>query len=245
MTLVVGALLLAVIGKERRSLLAMGSAAWVNPLPPGSSYHCCESVMETLAGDDRPPFRLLPFTGAGWGMFATFASFGTEKSFNAVLEPIVRYLYSLVMPEHLVRPLTVLSLVSLLTAASIWLLRRYAREGKLRDPRLAATLATLLLLCLPTLHIWYLLLALPLAPFIRSWGLLLWLALTPAYWLHGIAIQANGGQWTEDNIVRSLMHLPPLLLLIWESLGKPGLPPANPSKPQLATQRLANVEHAS
>ena len=177
-------------------------------------------------------------------MFATFASFGTEKSFNAVLEPIVRYLYSLVVPEHLVRPLTVLSLVSLTHRCLDLAARRYAREQNLRDPRLrppsppsccSAYQPCIFGICCWRCHLRHL----------SVHGAFYALAgfdpcLLAARHRHSSQRRSMDGRQHGAQSHASTAAL----ALIWESLGKPGLPPPNPISRKL-TQRLANVEHAS
>ena len=211
MPLVAAGLLLAVLGKERRSLLVIGLAALVKPfaawmLLPGLWGQSWKRWAALIA---LAVIAYLPLSGAGWGMLRPLPVLAPKRATTPCSNPWYAMPTACLCPSMSSVRLTVLTLVSLLVGTSIYLLRQFARAGQLRDPRLAASLATMLLLCLPTLHIWYLLLALPLAPFIRSWGLWLWLALAPAYWLHGVAIQANGGEWTEDPVVRTLMHLPP------------------------------------
>jgi len=75
----------------------------------------------------------------------------------------------------------------------------------------------MLLLCLPTLHPWYLMLLVPLIPLMRRpTGALVWCALAPIYWLHGVGMLEHGGTWTEDRVVSVVAHLPAVLLLAWD-----------------------------
>ena len=105
------------------------------------------------------------------------------------------------------------------------IVRHHRRQADADDLQLYGRLFGLLLLCLPTLHPWYLLplvLFLPLLP--RSPGFIVWTAMAPMYWLHGLEIIENGGAWAENKLVTMLAHAPALLLLVWECTGRPGLP---------------------
>jgi hypothetical protein len=75
-----------------------------------------------------------------------------------------------------------------------------------------------LLVCLPSLHPWYLLAVVPLLPITRSWGLLIWVACAPLWFLH--PLRSDGGR-TEELALTLLANLPPLAIAGWELLGRP------------------------
>lgn len=225
MLLAVTGLSLMASGSRVRSLIALSAAALVKP------FAVClllprlwrASWLAWLAALAIAVLAYLPFLGAGKGVLESFGRFGTNLAFNGAFEPLVREIVELFVAPERVRKLTVLALIGILMGGSLAILLRAGRDSA--GPETAARLAALLLLCLPTIHPWYLLLLVPMLPVMtRSWGLLLWVALAPGYWLHGIAIQANGGVWTEDTLVRSLIHFPAILVLAWEAAGRPKPP---------------------
>jgi len=80
-------------------------------------------------------------------------------------------------------------------------------------------LFAVLLICLPTLHPWYLAPLVMLLPFVRSWALVAWTAMAPLYWLHGLALAS--GVWHEVAWVTLLAHGPALAWLGWEVVSGP------------------------
>ena len=166
----------------------------------------------------------LPFAAAGTGLFHSLGRFGSEKHYHGALEPLVRFLFEDWLPYGALRPLVVTILITILMVGSWAILRHHRRQAQPDALQLYGRLFGLLLLCLPTLHPWYLLplvLFLPLLP--RSPGFLVWTAMAPMYWLHGLAMIENNGAWAEHETVTLLAHTPALLLLLWECTGRPGL----------------------
>lgn len=85
----------------------------------------------------------------------------------------------------------------------------------------AATVAQLfavLLVCLPTLHPWYLAPLALLLPFTRTWALVVWTAFTPVYWLHGLGMSPDV-PWAELGWVTALAHAPAAVVLLFEVLA--------------------------
>jgi len=96
---------------------------------------------------------------------------------------------------------------------------RWRRNTQASNLELTVRLMAMLLLCLPTLHAWYLAALVPLLPFTRSWGLVLWTAMAPIYWLHAVAnVQAS--DIIEVPWVTALAHLPALAVLAYEAMGR-------------------------
>jgi len=174
----------------------------------------------------------LPFAGAGMGLFHSLGRFGGELHYHGVLEPPIRAWWALVASPELVRPLTVGTLLGLLALGGTLLMR--GRDDNTRDLLdRVARLLLLMLVCLPTVHPWYLLIVVGLLPVMhRARGLLLWSAIMPAYWLHGLAMLNNRGMWTEDQALTLAAHLPILVLVLADLL-----PPGWWSRP-LRTLRL-------
>lgn len=156
-----------------------------------------------------------PFVAAGSALFRSLGRFGGELHFHGALEPVIRAAVASVVPAALVRAVTVAVLVGLWGTASalIW---RHGRAHGASPAALTARLLAALLLCLPTLHPWYLAPLVVLLPFTGSWALAAWTAMAPIYWLHGLAFQSTG-DWTEAPWVTALAHGPALVLLAWEA----------------------------
>ena len=158
-----------------------------------------------------------PFMDAGWNVFASFGRFGTEKSFNGVLEPFVRMLYSQVLPYESVRQATVGTLIVLLIAGAgliVWRARAGVSQIGGSDPiALQGKLLLWLICCLPTFHPWYFAMIIPFMPIASLPAVVVWCGLMPLHALHGLAME-NGTRWAEIPMVTMLIHGPPLFLLI-------------------------------
>lgn len=187
----------------------------------------------------------LPFIPAGSNLASGVAAFSHEVHFHGALEPIYRYLAcasgevltGIPYTESEVRVVVAWLLLATLLAGT-WLILRRRPEAAAAADELALTgrLVALLLLCLPTCYPWYMLLLVVCLPFLgRSPGALLWTAMTPAFWLHGLLMQERGGQWVEWPVATIIAHGPALLLLLWEVLGRPGLP-VRDEEPNLAAE---------
>lgn len=158
------------------------------------------------------PVAYVPFLGAGSGLTASLLSFGSWH-FHGALEPLLRGAFGWFLEGPALATTVRVVLVLALAAGAWWIW--HARSG-LALPQLILRFATVLLLCLPTLHAWYLLLLVPLLPWSCGWALPLWTALGGMYVLHGVRIQQQGS-WVETPWVTALAHLPALALLLWES----------------------------
>lgn len=156
----------------------------------------------------------LPFATAGRGLVASLLAFGGDMQFHGALEPLLRTTTAaLGWP---LGPLAVRAvLATCLGGGLIWLLRRSSHE--LPASRAARALG-LLLLCLPTLHPWYFTTLVVLLPFTQSRALLGWTLAAPCYWLHGIAIGADG-TWANWPPATALAHLPFVGWMLLESFG--------------------------
>lgn len=158
-----------------------------------------------------------PFLGAGLALFRSVGRFGTELHFNGTLEPLLRWMVSnTVSPESV--QLVTATLLAVLWCVASWRILRRAR--RLETP-VAATVAQLLgvlLVCLPTLHPWYLAPLALLLPLTRSWALVVWTAFAPVYWLHGLGISPDV-PWAELGWVTALAHAPAALVLLFEVLA--------------------------
>ncbi|MFW5846006.1 MAG: glycosyltransferase [Planctomycetota bacterium] len=162
---------------------------------------------------------LLPILDAGSGLLSSLYRFGTEKHFHGALEPLLRgALLSLGLDLSTVGTLTTVLLAALLLGGGCLLLWRdhqgLAQHGPGEASVLGAKLMALLLLCLPTLHPWYLAGLVLLLPLLPHPALLLWTASAPIYWLHGLAMH-DGRSWSELQVVTALAHAPGVLLLLW------------------------------
>ncbi len=163
---------------------------------------------------------LLPFISAGTGLLVGLSQFAGEHH-HGVLEPFVRLLVDCapaLIPAALASKVVV-SILAGFAAAGIWLVLRTHRdlEGA-AGADLTAKLIAVVLICLPSLHPWYLAPLVVLLPFTRSWGLVLLTVLAPLYWLHRLAGTEPGASlpW-----VSFAAHLPVLLVLAWECAGRP------------------------
>lgn len=148
----------------------------------------------------------LPFAGAGTGLFASLGSFGGTMHYHGVFDPWLRHALLPLVGWEQVEMAVRLALVTILLAgwAAVW---RWHRAEP--APRLALRLLVVLLVCLPTLHPWYLIAIVPLLPFAAGWWLPLWTALAGVYWLHGIRMLETG-TWSETPWVTAAAHLPAL-----------------------------------
>jgi cellulose synthase/poly-beta-1,6-N-acetylglucosamine synthase-like glycosyltransferase len=159
----------------------------------------------------------LPFSSPGLGVMNSLGRFGTQMHFHGAIDPLVSEVWSWMVPQTMVRGCTVLTLGLTLISGCIIVLRSHRGAP---TPAIYARLFTVLLLCLPTLHPWYLVLVVIMLPFTTSWGLIVWTALAPIYWLHGIAMLPTGA-WYESVWVTSLAHVPAIALMAWEVTGRP------------------------
>ncbi len=159
----------------------------------------------------------LPFVGAGAGMLRSLGRFGTELSFAGALQPwLAAALRRVGCDGATARVVTMLLLAALLLTGTAMLLRRRSVRRGDDDPLVTTGwLLALLLVCLPTLHPWYLTALVPFLPFLRSRALQLWTAAAPVHWLHGLAM-AGGAQWAELPWVTATAHLPAMALLAVE-----------------------------
>ncbi|MDA3961619.1 MAG: glycosyltransferase [Planctomycetota bacterium] len=214
---IVGGLYLLAHGHRRGSLVAMSIAALAKPF----------AALAMLPQLRRASWRLwllppaiavlayIPFLGAGTGVFSSLGRFGGELHFHGALEPLIRLAYTPFLSDAWLRPAVVTSLLALLILGTVWVLWRERGERDVYTT--TARLLALLLLCLPTLHPWYLMLLVPLIPLMRRpLGALLWCAMAPVYWLHGLTMLEQGGAWAEDLAVTIIAHLPAVLLLAWD-----------------------------
>ena len=161
-----------------------------------------------------------PFASSGSALFRSLSRFAGEMHFHGVLEPIVRQVAERVVDEGAVRSATVCVLAAVWLTAS-WIVGRRARAADAPPAAVTARLYAVLLLCVPTIHPWYMAPLVVLLPFAGSRALVLWTAMAPVYWLHGIGMQATGS-WVETPWVTALAHAPALALLGWEVLATPG-----------------------
>lgn len=154
-----------------------------------------------------------PFAGAGELLFQSLGRFGAEMHFHGVLEPVVRACVGAVTDQAaLLRPLTLAVLSVVWLAASAWVLFAARRDG---GATTAARLFGVLLVCLPTLHPWYLAPAALLLPFTRSWAWIVWIAMSPSYWLHALGM-SDSVSWVELGWVTALAHVPATVILFVE-----------------------------
>lgn len=159
---------------------------------------------------------LLPVLDAGSGLLGSLGRFGTEKHFHGALEPLLRgTLHAAGIDAEQAGSLVAGALVGLLILGSVVLIRQHRGDAM----ELGAKLMALLLLCLPTLHPWYLAGLVVMLPFLPHPALLLWTACAPLYWLHGLAMD-DGRAWMERYWVTALAHGPAVLLLLWTLLRR-------------------------
>jgi hypothetical protein len=155
----------------------------------------------------------LPFLGAGSGLYASLVTFGGSMHFHGALDPWLRLAGRPLLSEAWLEPLIRVVLATVLLGGGAWLWRR--RHG-LTPEQLAIAGLGLLLVCLPTLHPWYLSILVVLLPWSRSWALPVWTVWVPlCYWLHGAAM-LRAGTWIEDPWVTASAHLLPALVWLGE-----------------------------
>ncbi len=181
-------------------------------------------------------FCYLPFVEAGWQPFESMGLFATHLHFSGALEPLVRGALGLVLRQGDVQIATVATLVLVGLLGSLLILHRWRRTNDASNLELSVRLLAMVMLCLPTLHAWYLAVLVPLLPFTRSWGMLVWTALAPLYWLHASASQSPS-DITELPFITALANLPAVALLLFEAIGRPGAAvPAD--EPPVVTQAV-------
>jgi cellulose synthase/poly-beta-1,6-N-acetylglucosamine synthase-like glycosyltransferase len=164
----------------------------------------------------------LPFVGAGWGLVDSLGRFGAEKAFNGVLQPLVDAgLRNAGVAAMYARTATALVLAGLFVGGAALILFRHrrglARIGPGDDLQAIGKLLVWLLICLPTLHPWYLAMLLPFLPLFPGTvrlALVLWCALMPLHALHGLAMD-GGARWEAVEWVTGSIHLLPMSILGW------------------------------
>lgn len=156
-----------------------------------------------------------PFAGATWGVFQSLFAFGGEMHFHGALDPAVRLVVRATLPAGPVEPVVRGILIALLAAGLGWL---WIRRGGAAAPTWTVRALAVVLLCSPTFHPWYFIAVVLLLPFARTWALPVWTASASIYWLHGVAIRANG-IWAETSWVTTIAHWPAILLMSWEAFG--------------------------
>lgn len=204
----IGALFLLQLGHVHRSAATVTLAALCKPFavvglfPLGWSKRTALVIAAVGAG------LVLPFIDAGPGLVSSILRFGGEMHFHAPLEPLLRGLSALWSGS----PNRVLVLAGLLAGLLSW---GAVFAWRLREDRARLTAWILggVFLFAPTLHPWYFLPLVLLLPFARARWMVVWTGIAPLYWLHGLAIEAGGGEWVETAWVTALAHAPALLLL--------------------------------
>ena len=137
--------------------------------------------------------------------------------FNGALEPLLRWMVrGVVAPKS--AQLVTATLLAVIWLSASWLLIRRSRRAGTPIAATVAQLFAVLLVCLPTLHPWYLAPLALLLPLTRTWALAVWTAFAPVYWLHGLGISANV-PWAELGWVTALAHAPAALVLLFEVLA--------------------------
>jgi len=205
----------------RRSIFAFTLATLTKPFT-------APLLLPTLLGRSRwwwllPPgiaiVAYLPFIDAGLQPLQSMWMFGIQMHFNGALEPLVREAMGWWLTKDIVQSATVGILAAIFLTGATLIVARWRRNSQASTLDLTVRLMAMLLLCLPTLHAWYLAPLVPLLPFTRSWGLVLWTAMAPIYWLHAMA-DVQGGEMTEIPWVTALAHLPALAVLGYEAWGR-------------------------
>jgi len=158
-------------------------------------------------------FSILPFAQAGYGLVRSLFTFGHDMHFHGVLEPLVRVICLTILPLEFVSFSVRVTLFVILIFGIMVLFRHSSKENYI-DVSMNAI--ALLLLCLPTLHPWYLMILLPYLPLARGWCLIVWTSMAGVYWLHGLKMNAIG-EWAEDPVVTLLAHTPALLIFLYEA----------------------------
>lgn len=206
---------------EKRSIAALSFAALCKPF---AAWALLPSLIRApwyhwLLPLSIAALAYYPFMDAGMALFNSLGRFGSELHFHGAFEPLLRGGWGLLLSDpDSVRLAVIASLMFILFSGSALLMYRDMRgvafHGQGDRAALCAKLLALVFLCLPTLYPWYFAPLIFLLPFVRnSWGLIFWTAWTPVFWLHGMAIETNGGVWTETPWVTSLAHLPAIVWL--------------------------------
>jgi hypothetical protein len=213
--LLVGGVLLAVRGHGRSAVLLVILAALVKPfaaiaLPAifwrvGWHRVGIVAIVAMLA--------YLPFLGAGSGLVASLLTFGGSLHYHGALDPWLRLALRPLLPAEALEPAIRGVLLVALLCGLAWVWRRRAA---LPLPTLVLHLAAMLLVCLPTLHPWYLCLIVGLLGAARGWTLPVWTACAGIYWFHGVGM-LRVGEWVEDPVVTALAHLPAAVVLAVET----------------------------
>jgi len=154
----------------------------------------------------------LPFAAGLPAFLHQVHDFGATLHFHGALEPWLRMAACQLMPDAPAQAVVTwtLSIAVLAGSAAItWWTRREAAPERL------AQLVAWLLICLPTLHFWYLAPLVILLPMSGSRALVLWTALAPMYWLHALANHLPT-DFIEIPWVTAVAHLPAMAWLLWE-----------------------------
>jgi cellulose synthase/poly-beta-1,6-N-acetylglucosamine synthase-like glycosyltransferase len=221
--LMMGGLYLAVSGHRGRATAAIALAALAKPfalvvLPAvilGRPLRSALVAMLVLAVGS------LFFIDAGSSLVHSLVRVGGDLQFHGALEPHLRMLFGLIVPDDLLTA-TVLGLLLAIWLAASWAIWTHHRERHGAQALDGASLVSLvtalyatLLLCLPALHPWYLTPLALLLPITRSWGLAVWLAAAPVYFLH--ALGSAPGTFNESPWVTAIAHVPAMAVLIVET----------------------------
>jgi hypothetical protein len=164
----------------------------------------------TLAVALGLPF--LPFLEAGPGVFATLIRFGRDFGVGGPLHTLLRLVTGQIASASLICLLV--AAVSL-SGVAIFFHRRRARTGALAPDRGVYISLGILLLCLPTVHFWYLSWILPFVVLYPSNAWLL-LTLTTAAYFSAYGQRHLGGEWVLTGPYHLIQWLPFGLALIPE-----------------------------
>lgn len=199
-------LLLAVDGIDRkrhgRGFLWLGAAGMIKYLALAALPFLLRADNWKRAFACLLPLALfVPYLDAGWGLFHSLGAFGSSMHYNDSITAVLRLL---------VGPDGVLPAAFLVLAAGwIWIFL-FVQD------RLHSVFWALgwLLLCLPTLHPWYLLLA---APFLVFHPSLAWIYLQAAmvFTFPVLAAELQTGVFQEIAGLKLFEYLPFLALLLW------------------------------
>lgn len=152
-----------------------------------------------------PLLCYIPFLDAGWGVFGSLRKFGSQMHYNDALAAVLRVFFG--------EDGGTMAVMLLLGAAllAIWL----AEQNRLRSAFLAALA---ILICLPTLHPWYLLFGALLLPLFPSRAV--WLLMAVQCWTFAVQhAEYYSGVFQEIYWLKALAYVP-VAWLLWRAIWK-------------------------
>lgn len=210
-------------GADRRglaagALLGLGASIKLAPLAAVPALGRRRGAGAVAAALAVPLLLWLPYSGAGDAVFAGLGEYASRWAFNGALFPVA----AAAAGEEGARWIAVAVPAGVAVAAA---------AGRWRLDRALLRTAGAALLLSPTIHPWYLLWVLPFAALERRRPWIWWTA-TVFLTYAGLDVFRATGVWPHPPALAAAVHLPVLVLLALDALGRlPGGPESQARRP--------------